>query len=187
MSRWIRRALFALVSVLLAGAGLLWWLGKRLPVEHVASSQADFQQPPETVWRTLTDLEQLQEWREDIHSVEILEAVNGLPRWREENKFGRFDFEVIEMRAPEHLLLRLHDPEERFGGTWTYALAPLAEGKATRLTVTEAGSVHPALMRAISHYLMGPYGTMDATLSQLGAHFGQQVEPIHLPAEAADR
>lgn len=187
MWRWPGRSFFALVLVLLAGVGLTWWLGSRLPVEHAASSRTYIYQPPERVWQVLTDLEALPDWRTDLVSVQLIGETAGLPRWREESRYGSFELQVIEMQAPERLVVTLRDPGEQFGGRWTYTLAPMAGGRATRLTITEQGEIYHPLMRAMSHYRLGHHGTMDASLIQLAAHFGREVEPMHLPARPADR
>jgi hypothetical protein len=94
-----------------------------------------------------------------------------------------------KMERPRLLLVRVTDPQMRFGGTWTYEIAPLgaspstpigagpstalgagpstALGAGTVVTITENGEVYNPLFRFMAHYVFGHEGTIETYLRQL--------------------
>src|SRR5690242_2636663 len=74
-------------------------IGMGLPLDHLASRTATFRARPETVSPLLASLEIGK--RDDVPIA------------------------IVEARPPEHLVTRIADPNLPFGGTWTFALAPV--------------------------------------------------------------
>jgi uncharacterized protein YndB with AHSA1/START domain len=166
-------ALAAAVAVLLLLVA--WVVGARLPVEHVASVRAEFQQPPEALWERLTDVEDLTSWREGIDEVELLSSQGEPARWREQSGFGTFVFQTVEADPPRRLEIMIAEGDPDFGGSWAYELEPQGEG--TRVTVTERGQIYNPLIRLISRYVTGHHATMESDLRLLGRSFEEDVQP----------
>ena len=129
---WIIVALVALIA-LLASVGFL------LPVDHVASRSAEFNQPPEAVWSLIADPGRYQEW---WPGADVKTA-------------------VVESIPPSRLVTRIVD-ETQFGGTWTFEISPTASG--SRLTITERGEIYNVIFRALAKYVFGYTSTMDGFL-----------------------
>ncbi len=160
----------------LAGfVALLWLIGTLLPRDHVATRMARYTQPPEAIWRAITEAEAIPSWRTGITAVKRMPEQNGMPGWVETSSFGEMPLRVTEMEAPRRLKMRIASDELPFGGTWTYEIAP-AEGGAT-LRITEDGFVKPALFRLMSLFIFGHTATIEQYLKDLGKKFGAEVTP----------
>jgi uncharacterized protein YndB with AHSA1/START domain len=161
-----------------AGLGLLLavlaFVGSRLPADHVASRRALIRRPPAEVFATVRDFARAPEWRKDVKRVEILDGTTPL-RFREEGAHGAITMELVEDVAPARMVTRIADESLPFGGTWTFELTPVAGGAATSITITERGTVRPAIFRALSRYVFGHHRTLEAYLRALGARYGEVV------------
>jgi uncharacterized protein YndB with AHSA1/START domain len=165
-----------IAGALVVGVPLLMMLvGATLPRAHVASRTARFAQAPAALWPVLTDPEGMPTWRTDVKTVERLPDRDGRLVWRESGGERPLTFEVVEARAPFHLVTRIADKDLPFGGSWTYELRP--EGAGTLVTITENGEVHNVLFRFMARFVFGYTGTMDAYLTALGKRFGETVVP----------
>jgi hypothetical protein len=72
----------------------------------------------------------------------------------------------VESEQPLRLVTRIADPNLPFGGTWTYLIAPEAEG--CSIEITEHGEVYNPIFRFVSRFIMGHAATIEAYLSALG-------------------
>ena len=164
------RWLLIVVAALIGLALLVVVIGWTLPEKHVASRSAVIPQPPDVVWRTITDVAGFPSWRSDVTSVERLPADSAHTAWRENGKDGRIAYEVTESEPPRRLVTRIADRTLPFGGSWTYELAPVNGG--TRITVTEHGEVYNPLFRFVSRFVIGHTATLDRYLRDLGKKLG---------------
>lgn len=171
MKKWLLIAAAGLVLVVVAVLAA----GAMLPVGHVASHSAWYDQPQSVVWATITDFEAGPGWRSGIDSVDRLPDRDGMPVWVENGTLGPMPIAVEELDAPRRMVTRIADPDMPFGGTWTYELTP--ENGGTRLTITETGEVYNLFFRFMSRFVFGYTATMDAYLRDLGRKFGKEVEP----------
>jgi uncharacterized protein YndB with AHSA1/START domain len=88
---------------------------------------------------------------------------------------------IADEEPPRRLVTRIDAPADAaFGGTWTYELAPAADGRGTTVAVTEHGYVNNALFRAMSRFIFGYNATVNGYLRALGRRFGQDVQPRNL-------
>ena len=159
----IRRSVpYVVGGVILAIAAVLV-IGTLLPQSHEASGSATVGASPAEVFEVLVDVDRYPEWRADVTAVEIL-ARDPL-RWRERSGGDTITFEVVDRAPPEHLRVRIADPDLPFGGTWTYALAP--EGDGTRLTIVENGEVYNPVFRFVARFVIGHDATLRAVLTDL--------------------
>jgi hypothetical protein len=100
--------------------------------------------------------------------VELLPPENGRARFRLHDRSGAIVMEVVEATPPLRRVTRIADPDQPFGGTWTWELA--SDGDRTRVTITERGEIYNPLFRFMARYVFGYTGTMDSALAALAAH-----------------
>lgn len=162
------------VMWLLGGLGaaivLVLGVGALLPQDHVASVERRVAGAPEEVWRVITDVERMPEWRPEVDRVERLAGRGALPVWRESGAGGALTMEVTELDPPRRMVTRIADEGLPFGGTWSYELEPAGTG--TRLRLTENGQVYNPLFRFVSRFLIGHERTMNAYLDALEGRMG---------------
>jgi len=182
MEGWVIVAVIAGsgVGAVVVVVGTMALVGRRLPVAHSATVRAVIPAAPEAVWEALTDWRRMPEWRPELKRVEPLEDAAGRAGWVERSRHGRLPM-VIETAEPPHLLVgRIVGDRLPFGGTWTYRLAPAAEG-ATEIAITEDGEVYNPLFRFMARFVFGHHATMAAYLKSLGRRFGAEVAPERAP------
>ena len=77
-------------------------------------------------------------------------------------------FRIEASVSPSRCLTRIDEPDQPFGGTWTYNLA--GEGAGTRLTITEDGEVYNPVFRFLSRYVFSQTATMEQYLADVQKH-----------------
>lgn len=136
--------LVRLVGVLVALVGLMAGIGWLLPVGHQATGSAVIEAPPAEVFAAIQNVE----------------------------RSGPITFRVEQADAPTFLRTRIVDPDESFGGTWTYVLVPDAGG--TRVTITEDGEVYNPIFRFLSRFVFSQTATIETYLADLRQKLGTQ-------------
>ena len=159
--KWILWIFIALAGVLM----LITLIGWLLPKAHSVSREAQFPEPPEAIWKAITDIEAMPEWRQGLKSVKHLPDKNGLPSWVETSASGTIPFETVVSQPPSRWIVRIADSRLPFGGTWTYEITPVAAG--SRVRIREDGEVYNPVFRFLSRYVFGYSGTIDAYLKSL--------------------
>ncbi len=142
------------------------FMGSRLPIEHTVSRTDTIPASQQKVWALITDVAAQPGWRTGLKSVTPLPPQNGAPCWLETQ--GGMTIAMCEdvRDAPTREVTRIADPRLPFGGTWTYALEPVGDN-ATKVTITEDGTVRPVMWRFVAHYWMGEDTTIKQYLSDL--------------------
>ena len=166
--KWILWVFIALAGVLM----LITVIGWLLPKGHSVSREAQFNQPPEAIWKAITDVEAMPTWRQGLKSVKHLPDKNGLPSWVETSASGTIPFETVVSQPPSKLIVRIADPKLPFGGTWTYQITPVAAGSSLR--IREDGEVYNPVFRFLSRFVFGYSGTLDAYLKSLAKKLAEQ-------------
>lgn len=166
--KWILWVFLALAGVLI----LITLVGWLLPKEHSVTLEARFHQPPDSIWKAITDIEAMPAWRQGLKSVKRLPDKNGLPAWVETSDSGTIPFETIVSEPPAKLVVRIADPKLPFGGTWTYEITPAAGGCALR--IREDGEVYNPVFRFLTRFVFGYSGTIETYLKSLARKFGEQ-------------
>jgi uncharacterized protein YndB with AHSA1/START domain len=162
----LKLLLFAVLAVVLL-VGLIALVGYFLPPSHVASRSARLAAPPEAVFDLVHDVARAATWRTDLKRVEMLPPVEGRVRFREEGRNGSIVMEIVEAARPSRMVTRIADPDQPFGGTWTFEIAP--DGAGTRLTITERGEVYNVIFRALARFVFGHTSTLERYLTSLEA------------------
>ena len=160
------------LAALVAIVGLVTVIGYFLPVAHTASRDAFIAAPAADVFATISDVERYSEWWSDISRVEMLPADAGRVRFREHMTSGPVVMEVEQATAPSRFVTRIADPDQPFGGTWTFELATAGSG--TRVTITERGEVYNPIFRFMSRFMFGYTGTMESCLRALEKRWARQ-------------
>ncbi len=159
-------------AVLVAIVAVIVIVGVLLPRDHVASTTTHINAPPDSVWAAVTDVREYPRWRTGIQSVDVLSSEGAL-RWREHSSDGAITFERSEEQRPLRVVARIADETLPFGGSWTYELAPQADG--TTITITERGYVANPFFRFMARFVFGHHRTQEEFLRALGQRFGHDV------------
>ena len=154
-------------------------IGYMLPQSHVATRERTYPAAPDAVFSAITTPTSYPEWRSGVKKVEMLPAVDGKTRFKESGSDGDITFVIDEAVPAKRVVSRIADKELPFGGSWTYELTPAAEGRGTRLSITENGEVYNPLFRFMSRFIFGHEGTikgylaaLETRVSSAGAHHG---------------
>lgn len=166
--KWILRVVFALIGLV----AVVWVLGSLLPRDHVASRTGTYQVPPEKVWMAITDVDAMPSWRPGLKSVARLPDREGLPSHIEDTAAGKLMIQTQSMEPPRKLVNRIGGDNLPFGGTWTFAVTPTADGSTLR--ITENGYVTNPMFRFVARFVMGYTSEMDKYLTGLAQHFGEK-------------
>lgn len=166
--KWALWIFVVLVGILILIA-LVGWL---LPKGHTVSREARFRQPPEVIWKTITDIDAMAAWRQGLRSIKRLPDKNGLPAWVETSDSGTIPFETVLSGPPAKLVVRIADPKLPFGGTWTYEITPEPDGSVLR--IREDGEVYNPVFRFLARFVFGYSGTIHTYLKSLSKKFGEQ-------------
>jgi hypothetical protein len=161
--------IFVALTVSLILITLIGWI---LPKDHVATRLGRYRQPPQAIWKAITDVDAMPSWREGLKSVKRLPDKNGLPAHVEVTATGEIPMETVEMTPLRRLVGRIADPKLPFGGTWTFEIAPAAEGSTLR--ITENGYVTNPVFRFLSRFVFGYTATIESYLKSLAKKFGEQ-------------
>jgi uncharacterized membrane protein len=170
------RVILIIVGSLVGLVALTFVVGLFMPREHVAASEITLRQPVDSIYTVLRDLGGMPKWWKDVTVSERVAEAPG-ERWRQEASGMEMQLDIVSESPPLQFVTKIvEDQGLPFGGTWTYALSPGANG--TVVTVTENGWVGPPPFRVMSR-IMGHNATLDGLLTALGARFGETVTPVH--------
>jgi len=166
--KWILWIFVALAGILI----LITVIGYLLPKEHTVTRQARFHEPPEVIWKTITDIDSMPAWRQGLKRVKRLADQNRLPAWAETLDSGVIPLETLTSQPPSKLVVRIADPKLPFGGTWTYEITPLPSGSTLR--IREDGEIYNPLFRFLARFVFGYSGTIKTYLKSMAKKFGEQ-------------
>ncbi len=156
-------AIAALVIAMLVG-------GLVTPRQHTLARSVVLPATRETVWQTIRDVGRYAEWRHDLEFAEVVDTDQPQPRWRETNTRGSVTFGITREAAPTTMVAVILDEDLPIEGEWTWTVTP--EGDATRVTITERGSIKNPLIRFIAAHFVGYHRSMDSYLTALARHLG---------------
>jgi uncharacterized protein YndB with AHSA1/START domain len=159
------RIVLWLVGLVVAVGVAVTIVGWLLPVAHVASRSATVVAPPEKVFETIARVDSYQSWWSEISRVEMLPSEDGRTRFRQHTGTGALVMEVTESAPPSRFVTRIADPDQPFGGTWTWEIVP--EGSGSRVTITERGEIYNPLFRFMARFVFGYTATMESCLAAL--------------------
>ena len=166
---WIFGSLAVLVLVVA-------FIGAMLPVRHHAARRARFRVAPDALYAVLAGPP---DWRTGVKSFGVLPDAGGRKQWWEEDAHRqKVTFELVEARPAQRLQVRIADANLPFGGTWTFDIAPTANG-GSELRIAEDGEVYNVIFRFMARFIFGYAGSLELYLNDVGAKFG---EPVRIEA-----
>jgi uncharacterized protein YndB with AHSA1/START domain len=157
--------------VLIGIVGLVTLVGWMLPVGHVAARTASVAAAPGAVFAAVRDVARYPDWRSDLKKVDLLDPGGGAVRFREHSSTGAVTMEMVELTPPSRIVTRIADPDQPFGGTWTFEIAPGPGG--STITITERGEVYNPIFRFVARFVFGHHRTLDRYLADLGGHLAR--------------
>jgi hypothetical protein len=163
--------IFVILAGILILIALIGWL---LPKAHSVTRETRFHQPPDAIWKAITDIDAMPSWRQGLKSIKHLPDQNGMPAWVETSDSGTIPFETLISQPPSKLVIRIADPKLPFGGTWTYEIALTANGSTLR--IREDGEVYNPVFRFLARFVFGYSGTLDTYLKSLTKKFREQLQ-----------
>lgn len=123
-------------------------LGLLLPVEHVRTTRAVLDRPPEAVWRVLIDLDGMPLWRSDLTGVTRLPEIDGRPTWREVGRHGSRTLELTVAEPPHRLVIQQTRAGKAVLPVRTLELASTREG--TLVVMSERAAARNPLARLLT-------------------------------------
>ena len=173
MKKRIAILMLTLLALLSSTGFVTTAIGLCTPRRHTASRTLRTGQPPETVWRAITDYENQPRWRGDVKQTVRLADRNGHEVWRETYEDGtEITLETTEAARPARLVRVIADEGGPFSGRWEYEIK--AEGAGSLLTITEHGEVPNPFFRFVARYLLGHTYFMEKFEKDLAASFGEE-------------
>ena len=165
------RVILGLAALLTAALAVVWVVGLLLPAGHIATGTRVLARPAEDIYRLVSEVEDYPRWWSDVARIELMARDDaGRLTFRQHGSDGPIVMQVVEQQPPSRFVTRIADPEQPFGGTWTFDIAP--EGTSTRLTITERGEVYNPLFRVLSRYVFGHTTTLESFLTAATAALG---------------
>jgi len=156
------------LALLVVAAGLL------LPREHRVTRVLHLKAAPERVWGLVSEHGKDPAWRAEVAETVRLADREGQPVWEDRYRNGqRIAYRTLEAQPPARLVRRIVD-QERYGGTWTYELAP--EGTGTRLRITEDGWVGVPF-RVLARVVIGHATVLERYQAALARALGEEALP----------
>jgi ribosome-associated toxin RatA of RatAB toxin-antitoxin module len=157
--KWV----YWIAGTLVGVVGLVALTGVFLPVNHEASRSAEFARTSGEVYALVSDFRNYPNWWPDITKIEMMVEQPTRTTFREYMADGPVIMTVVEATPPSRFVTTIDDKSQPFGGTWTFEVAPVAEGR-TRLTITERGEIYNPIFRALARFVFGYTSTMESFL-----------------------
>lgn len=150
--RLLVKAFGILALVVVCAVVVMFIMGARLPVEHLASVSTTIAAPQAQVWQLIEDINKQPTWRTGLVRVERVSAINGRQCWTEVQKHMSMPLCEVVVQPPAMRVVLIASTTLPFGGTWTYQLQA-RDANSTQLVITENGETDPAFFRFIGHYI----------------------------------
>jgi len=164
-----------LIVVVALLAGIVAFIGSRLPKEHSVSRSIFLHKTPTEVYQVVRDLAAAPGWRSDVKKVTLEDESNGRVHFQEEGKNGTIKYELSEDLPGQRMVTKILNTDLGYSGKWTYLFTSEKDG--TRLTITEDGEVSNVIFRFMSKYVFGQTATLDSYLTALAKRFGENTQP----------
>ncbi len=166
---WVAVA-FAVPVLGVVVLALMAWL---LPVHQLNRRSWDLPQPPEQVWRVLTDFQAYPSWRQQVKTVMRVPSAPHQELWRESYGSHGLTWRT-EVEDPGQVLLRhVVGNKLEFSGVWRFELIGLRHG-GTRLNITEAAEYYRPLQRLKARFFTGQGRGVDRFLADLAREMQRQ-------------
>lgn len=160
------------VAIIVGAVAVLAGIGYSMPNAHVAQVQAEYDAPPDSVYRVLSDIENWPDWHPSVQALSPVEADTSGRTWKISGTDGSMIISLT-LEEPPRRFVTLADGG-MFIGRWTYHLEPRQSG--TRVTITEEARIDNLVVRALASF-RNQTATIERVLRALGQQLGERVEP----------
>ncbi len=144
------------------------------PEEHIAERSREVRANVEHVTERVRRVQAQPQWRRDVKRIDVLASEPGKVRYIEYSGGDAIAYEMRDLEGAWRVESRIISRDLPFGGRWLIALEPIGD-HGTLVTIREEGVVYSPMFRALSHYLLGHTGTMEAYLDDLEHSFVEKV------------
>ncbi len=167
--KWILRILSILIILFV----LAFAIGFALPVNSEHTRTITLKQTPEAIFAVLADVQRFPEWNRNLQKIEMLPPTDGKETTRQTFK-GNVVMTIVTSASnpPKHLVRSMGDVGGPFVGSWTYEIAPTAEGSDVMLK--EHSEIKNPFFRVMI-CIFGPTKYMDEHLVDLAKRLGETV------------
>jgi ribosome-associated toxin RatA of RatAB toxin-antitoxin module len=164
------------IGLIVLAAVVLYLLGTRIPVEHMASSEIEVPVSAAAAYEVVSDIESHPTWAKGTTGVLLLPERNGMQVARV--SMGRNTFVLTRTRhEPGRMLERtIDDVNGPFSGSWRYEFKDVAGGGST-VRLTEVGRIKSPVPRAVMKYFFGYHMYVNIHLKSLGERLKSRAEP----------
>jgi hypothetical protein len=159
---------------------IMHFVGKGMNPDHELACTMRLNQSPLAVYDAISDAASWPSWDPGVRKVEILPSENGQPACR--MFIGNNAMRLVTTRAePPFILERtVRDEGKRlvFSGSWRHQITPAGDGASTgcTITLTERGTIHIPIARAMARKLADPAMYLKRHLKRLAAKFGEEAK-----------
>lgn len=169
----ILKILLALALALAVLAGVILWLGGRVPERHRIALAVQLKQSPDVVFDTISDIASATSWRDKMTASLFLEpSADGKLRFQQADGNGKITYRIEESSRPNLFVTRIDDPSLPFGGAWTISIT--ANGSGAEVEIIEDGEIRSRMFRFFARYVFGYYRSAESYLAALERKFGEK-------------
>lgn len=158
--------LIGLVSLLAGGLGLI---GTFVPKDHVAAVSFEVSAPASRVWAIIDDVDSYPQWLPMATRIEMLPEHEGHRAFRQYQGHNSFVLEETLKEPGRRVVRTIADDHKMFGGDWDHVVEAVGE-RTSRVTITENGTIHAAIPRAMMRLFFGYDHTLKQYQQALTAH-----------------
>lgn len=139
-------------------------IGLFLPTARTFVKTSQFKSSPQEIWNVITDIKGQEEWRNEVKSIEIINAKKGKEKWTEIPKKGRpITFKVKTYEPPNRFDIEIM--ESGFSGYWE---GRIREKKGvTEIEFKEVVVINNPYLKTLSYLFLDLNKTMDLYLANL--------------------
>lgn len=158
-----------IVGFVLLAAGTLGLVGTFIPRDHTATVSFDVDVPAPRVWEIIDQVESYPKWLPMASRIEMLPERDGHTAFRQYQGHNSFVLEETLKEPGRRVVRTIADDNKMFGGNWDHVVEEVGENR-TRVTITENGTVYPAIPRAMMRLFFGYDHTLKQFQKALVAH-----------------
>ncbi len=166
----IKLLVYVVLFIALAVAGLYVY-GRSIPEEHMASANLEVKRWPLACYDTVADAQNLPKWSSQVKEIRDFKKDGNKITYTQVVKSPFGDSELITTQTngfrPNEITIEVRESKDAFSGKWTLKFKETADGKGTKVTLTEIGTVSNPFFRAIGSFTMNPEDTLKQYLEDL--------------------
>lgn len=166
-------AVGGLIAALAVFLGVMYLIGRSLPVGHVNTCVLTINQPIEKVYETIADVPAWPTWDPGVNRVEETAGpADGVFRGKMFMGRNVMGVESRRVSPPMRHEITVEDLAAKiFTGVWRYELTPTANGCTVKLV--EDGKIHSPIPRAMARKIADPKLYMKRHLKMIAKKFGE--------------